>query len=134
MKKSWLALALASVCSVACFTACGEDYDGEYEFYSFSDGTKTYYVGDTFEEGGFNLDEDSLTIRLTETKGEKDEGTWTLSGELSARLAISGGMWEEEEKGVLELTPYGNETDLLTQCDGETLTLIFDGVTIVFKK
>ena len=134
MKKSWIALALASACATVCFTACGEDYEGEYEFYSISYDGKTYRIGDTFEEGGFVLDEDSLTIKLTETKNERDEGTWAFSGELSDLFAISGGLWEEEEQGVLELTPYGNETELLTQCDGETLTLICDGVTVTFKK
>ena len=134
MKKSCLALALASVCALSCFTACGEDYEGEYEFYSISYEGKTYRIGDTFEEGGFTLDEDSLVIKLTETRHEKDEGTWSLSGELSAGFAVSGGLWEEEEKGVLELSAYGDEAEILTQCDGETLTLIIDGVTVVFKK
>ena len=135
MKKSYLALALASVCALSCFTACGEDYEGEYEFYSIAYDGKTYRVGDTLEEDGFTLDEDSLTIKLTETKHEKDEGTWSLSGEHAFEMfAISGGLWEEEEKGVLELSAYGDEAEILTQCDGETLTLIIDGVTVVFKK
>ena len=132
MKKRWIALAIASACIAPCLTACGEDYDGEYELYSIEYEGKTYRLGDTFEES-VTLTGNSLAITLKETKGEKDEGTWMISGELSAWFAISGGLWEEEEKGVLELTPYGNKTEILTQCDGETLTLVLDGVTIVFK-
>ena len=134
MKKSCLALALASVCALSCFTACGEDYEGEYEFYSIAYDGKTYRVGDMFEVGGFILDEDSLVIKLTETRHEKDEGTWSFSGELADLFAVSGGLWEEEEQGILELSAYGKEMEILTQCDGETLKFIGDGVTVVFKK
>lgn len=134
MKKNWLALALAGVCSAACLTACSEGYEGEYKLYSLYYGEKTYYVGDAFEDGGFDLEKDSLVIQLTEAKNERGEGTWTLSGELSALFAYDGGLWEEEEQNVLEFSPYGSGTDILTQCDGETLTLVHDEIKIVLKK
>ena len=137
MKKAtlWLVSLLTFIMSIFCFSSCdiiNALFDisiaGTYKLYSVTTESSTYYVGDTLD--GITLTADTFSFEF------KDDNTFVLSSTLevageTVQDSISG-TWSKENS-TLTLTATNSGTLSLT-ISGDTLTMVENGYTYVFKK